>query len=918
MALDYKDFIDAGGYFEDESKRAKSTKFIDALLPNRAMIEMKSKGENLDKHIFQLREYWNNSYGEKKTPFAILCNFEEFWIFNWYMQDQPLDKIKIDDLPHSLQTFSFLLKTPTEPIFGNNVAEVTKEATKNIIKVYKGLLERKTEPLVAQKFVLQCIVCMFAEDANLFPKAGFFIDLIRECKEKPEKTYDLFRSLFLQMNERQQANGGIFKGVPYFNGGIFKKITPVELNSIELELLENAAKCNWSKIEPSIFGNIFEDSMDSDERHATGSHYTYEKDIMLIIRPTLIEPLLKEMADAETLGKLNTLHNKISEMKILDPACGSGNFLYLAFRELKKLEIELFRKMLNYKSVDPIRLISRIKASQFFGIDINPFAVELAKITLAIGKKFAADELNAFYEHEKQMGFTFHEEPLPFDNLDENIKVSDALLESWPEADIIIGNPPYQSKNKMQGEMDIVYIDKIRAVFSEVSGMVDFCVYWFRKAHCHLKINGRAGLVGTNTIRQTNSRKDGLGYIVEHDGHIINAVSTMPWSGAATVHVSIVNWVKSVVTPQQKKFLLFQNEDNKKWDKYELDFINSSLSLGVDVSKASDLKTNINSNTCHQGQTHGHKGFLVAASEALKLLEQNSKLAAVLKPYMIQNELVGSKDNKIQRYVIDFGDYDIYKAQQYSEIFKKVSEKVEPTRKAAFEKEERRNQILREANPKAHPNHHHLGFYKNWWQLSYPRAEMKKALQGKDRFIACGQVTKRPIFEFISKDINPNAALMVFTMNDDYSFGILQSNLHWEWFKARCSTMKSDWRYTSTTIFDSFPWPQFGILGLVEKIKETKKPEELVLAVAEAARNLRNLRNKLRADHKLSLRELYRTLELPGRNPLKDAQDALDKAVREAYYYGLSKEMKNTDELTFLFGLNQKCYAAEKNGKKII
>jgi hypothetical protein len=214
-------------------------------------------------------------------------------------------------------------------------------------------------------------------------------------------------------------------------------------------------------------------------------------------------------------------------------------------------------------------------------------------------------------------------------------------------------------------------------------------------------------------------------------------------------------------------------------------------------------------------------------------------------------------------------------------------------------KETERNKEVTSADSAAAVGKHHSHALKSWWRLIWGRREMLAAIAPLTRYIACGQVTKRPIFEFIGTQIHPNAALMVFPFEDDYSFGILQSGAHWLWFKQRCSTMKGDYRYTSNTVFDSFPWPQ-------------APDAKSVQAVAKSARALRELRTALQAKHGLSLRELYRAMESPGRHPLAEAQGGLDAAVRTAYGFGAKADL-----LASLAALNVECAAREAMGEAI-
>jgi hypothetical protein len=330
-----------------------------------------------------------------------------------------------------------------------------------------------------------------------------------------------------------------------------------------------------------------------------------------------------------------------------------------------------------------------------------------------------------------------------------------------------------------------------------------------------------------------------------------------------------------------------------------MDEINPSLSFTLDVSDAAILDSNRKAGVCYQGQTHGHEGFLLTPDEARKMIAQNPKNAEVLFPYLTGDDLLSFSPPMPQRFVIDFHPRDIMIAGSYKEPFARVQSIVLPIREAAAKEEIERNGVALSDNAKAKVNRHHQNFLKRWWLLSYAREELIEKLSGMPRYIACSRVTKRPVFEFISSAIRPSDALQVFALDDDYSFGLLQSGIHWQWFVDRCSTLKGDFRYTPNTVFDTFPWPQ-------------KPSNEVVKKIANAAVALRNLRTAALKSTGGTLRDLYRTLDLSGQNPLRDAQDTLDKAVREAY--GMKAE---DDVLTFLLKLNKSLAAKEAKGETI-
>jgi hypothetical protein len=893
QAFGHEGYKEAGAIleFRVQSKR-KSTQFADLLWGNRVLIEMKKRGAKLESHRTQAFDYWWNLRPES-PEYVILCNFDEFIIYNFSKQDEPLDKIKIENLLERYTALNFLFPIPKTPLFNNNLIDVTKTAAQNVSHVFKRLIERGEHRERSQRFILQIVFAMFAEDIKLLPY-GFFTELLDDCKDK-DTAFDLLGNLFRQMASPTPARGGRFKDVAYFNGGLFRVVDPVELNEGDLSLLRKATMENWRKVHPAILGTIFQESMGVEEQHATGSHFTYEIDIYKVVYPTIIFPWRKKIEKAKTLKDLQNLRREISRFKVLDPACGSGNFLYVAYRELKRIEIDILNKIHQNFGIDAAKTVgvqTLVSPKQFFGIDNNFFAVELAKVTLMLAKELSIKEGQTIIET-KQLGLQLQmEAPLPLDNLDTNLICADSLFTDWPPVDVIIGNPPFQSKNKMQEEFGAEYVDKVRSQYPGVPGRADYCVYWFYKAHQQLKDNMFAGLVGTKTIRENYSREGSLDYIVNNGGTIFNAVSSQDWPGEAAVDVSIVCWKKG---QYEGKKLLYVEKKAGAIEEHEMDTINSSLSLGKDVVKANVLECNKSPKTVFQGQTHGHEGFLVPKADAIKILKEDKQYADVLKPFIIGDELLSAKRWEPKRFVIDFTLMDINKAASYKKVFKLIENIVYPDRRKRAEEQNEENKKLLQKKADARINKHHVNFFNQWWKLSYGREDMLEAIAPLTRYIACSRVSKRGIFEFISTDIRPNDAMMVFAFDDDYSFGIIQSAFHWEWWKAKCSTLEARLRYTANSVWDTFPWPQ----------RPTNKQIE---SVAKLSRELRDFRNTTMEKNGSSLRDLYRLLDAGGSNKLADLHKALDLTVAEAYGFS-----KRSDILEQLLQLNFEITEKEKS-----
>lgn len=864
---------EAGATCEERVKKKKGgTGFADLVWRPRVIIELKKRGTPLQKHYEQAFEYWLTLV-PNRPQFMALCNFDEFWIYDLNTQlNDPVHVLKTENLLADWGALAFLFPKAEKPIFNNNNVEVTEAAAKIVGSIYLSLASRKVEPERAQRFVLQLVVALFAEDVGLIPQYTLQ-KILKEAVKTPVLQRDL-TSLFKAMaTDKASSKPPKFKEIPYFNGGLFTKVEPVELTFKELDLLAEASEQNWSKVRPSVFGSIFESSMDPAHRHGHGIHYTSELDIQKIVNPTIVRPFRERITKAKTKKDYAKILHDIQSFKVLDPACGSGNFLYVAFREIRRLEVEVMELM----EKNPAQMkFGWLSPKNFYGIDTNRFGLELAKIALSIGRKLAADELG------------LPDNVLPFEDLDGNFSSEDALLSDWPGTDVIIGNPPYLGSRYLAKEHGYDYVKTLSARFPNVPKMADYCTHWFRVAHDRLSPGGRAGLVGTNTIRQNESREASLDYIIQNGGTITDAVSTQVWSGDAAVHVSIVNWVKGEQPGKKAIYTQLGDRVDSPWKKEEVSKIPASLSAAIDVGQAKELKTNQEPKVVFVGQYPFHDGFLLSPKEAAEWIRKDRSLSKILFPYMIGRDLLEAGGPT--RWIIDFGQTDQLYAMKFDRAFKHVKERVMPTvlekakkEKAATGKESTR--WTRMAN--------------RWWQFRDWQPGTMAAIATVPRYIAVSRVTKRPIFEFVDSRIHPDNAVVIFPFADDYSFGVLQSGLHGKWFQARCSSLKGDSRYTSETVFDTFPWPQCPTLKQVR-------------AIADAAVALRKLRNKFMGENQWSLRDLYRSLDTPGKNPLRDAQDVLDEAVHSAYGFD------QTEILGQLLQLNCDLAAQEESGKKVV
>lgn len=831
--------------------------FADALIPGKVLIEMKQRGEPLARHFPQLQRYWFNL--APKPTYAILCNFDEFWVYDFNQQvDEPIEQLQTAQLAERWPGLAFLSKQPQTPLFGNNQIAVTEKQAQAMGHLFHELKQQaaSSERFTthqAQRFVLQCVLCMFAEDREMLPDRQFSRAL-ETCSEKQESTFDVLGGLFTAMNTPGVTSGGRFAGTPYFNGGLFSEIPQIELSPEQLNHLIGSAREDWRLVRPSIFGNIFEASSDDARRHALGQHFTSEPDILKVVRPTIIEPWEARIENASNIEDLDALLTSLQAFRVLDPACGSGNFLYMAYNAIKDIEANILSRIRDRRRSDRLKgqgVLGFVSTHQFFGMDTDPFAVELARVTLMIARKVAHDRL----------GLT--EKELPLDNLDGNIAQADALFTPWPEADAIIGNPPFLGGKHMRLNLGDEYVDRVFAKFPDVRDSVDFCSYWFRLAHDALKDDGRAGLVATNSIRHGKSRRATLDYIKQNDGHICSAVSTQPWSGEANVHVSIVNWSK-------------QEPESCRLDDKEEETINSSLRSTTDVSEAVSLRAN--QGICFQGVIPLGKGFNVDEATAQGWIAADPRNTEVLKQFSMGANLAQKPLGKPDRWIIDFANMELEEAERYPLPFAQVRELVKPKR------DENRRDVRRI----------------NWWRYGENAPKMRRALSGLPRFFAVPEVSKWAMFVECQPTWlcgNKNKAV---ARDDFYVLGVLTSGVHRQWMHAQKGTLKGDIAYTHDTCFETFPFPQ-------------QVTAEQAEAIRRQMIELNDYRNGWMVENQKGITELYNRYFDEPASKLRKHHDALDALVLKAYGWGAGD-----DVLTNLLDLNLELAELESEGRAIV
>jgi hypothetical protein len=604
----------AGARFEDHGPGG----FMDLFWPGVCIVEMKRPSEvaRLPEHRAQLLHYWQQS-GTPATPaprYVVLCAFHRFEIWEpGAVYTEPRLVLDLVDLPDNLDALNFL--AGRNPVFEGGGAELTREAVALVTDLYQQLRERHAADLnVLRDFILQCVWAMFAEDLHMLP-SHVFTRVLQELQSDASRSSadDLGRLFEYLATPGERPQHGVYANTPYANGSLFTKPARVHLEPEEVELLAHAAgKFNWRKVEPAIFGALLQGALGRDRQWALGAHYTAEADILKIVLPTVVEPWRERIAACRTLDDVTNAQNDLMNYVVLDPACGSGNFLYVAYRELRRIEAELRRRGTDMRRNAGLAgqqtLAVYFPLSNMKGIELDPFAVQLARVTLWMGHKLAVDELG------------LDETVLPLADLS-GIRRGDALRLEWPRADAIIGNPPYHGTKFLRAELGDDYVEWLKAAFGV--GVKDYAVYWFRKAHSQLGAGGRAGLVATNSISEGRNREAALDHLVSSGGIITSAITNQNWTGDANVHVSIVNWINDPAD-LPARFAL---------DGVAVSGIGPSLREGTDRLIGERLPQNAGKQFF--GVVPGGEGFILSKDEAAEMLypEALERIRQRVKPH---------------------------------------------------------------------------------------------------------------------------------------------------------------------------------------------------------------------------------------------------------------------------------------------
>ena len=741
-------------------------------------------------------------------PLLVVSDMDRIEVHTTFTNTRPaVHVVTLDDLDggadRTAEALSVLRAVMTEPEAlrpEQTPDEITQLAAARFAQIARSMHERGHDPEAVAHHLNRVVFCLFAEDARLLP-SGILTGMIESRRSDPDEFDRGLAALFQTMSEREASRFFGNERVDWFNGGLFDNADVIPCTAGELRAMHDAALLNWSRIEPAILGTLFERGLDPDKRGQLGAHYTDHEKIMMVVEPVVLEPLRREFAtmcerveeltegrdptpltldgrrrerlpawEREAEAAWRAFLDRLRAVRVLDPACGSGNFLYVTLRLLKDLEHEAIRwgaQRLRVTGEFP-----QVGPHNVLGIEINPYAKELAGVSIWIG------HIQWMIDH----GSGFPRDPVlqPLDN----IELRDAILArdpesapvpaTWPEAEFVVGNPPFLGWNLLRPSLGDEYVDALSEAWGEaVPGGADLVCYWHELARRQIVAGAswRAGLLATNSVRGGANRE--VLRRVKESGEIFMAWSDEPWVvEGANVRVSIVAQDDG-------------SEHERSLDGERATEIHTDLTRGLDLTSASVLAEG--AGLAHTGAIKGG-AFDIPGDVARGMLRAPTNIngrtnADVVVPWINGLDLTRrSRD----MFMIDFGwRMTETEASAYEAPFAHVEQHVRPVR--AKNRERARRDL--------------------WWRHRRSGEAMRAALAPLSRFIATPTLSKHRLFVWLSAPTLPDHQLVAIARADDYAFGVLHSRAHELWSLRMGTSLEDRPRYTPTSTFETFPFP---------------------------------------------------------------------------------------------------------------
>lgn len=844
--------------FEKSVRKAGGEQgFVDLFWKGVMLVEHKSRGRDLDKAYKQAKDYFPGIKESELPKYILVSDFENFVLYD--LDDGGERRFRLDQLPGHIELFGFIAGYQQQEIKEQDPVNI--EAAEKMGELHDKLKEIGYEGHDLEVLLVRLLFCLFADDTGIFEK-----NLFREYIE--EETHEdgsnlgfylagLFEILNTSVDDRQRNIDEALNRFPYVNGALFDEHLRIASFDWKMrELILEASLLDWGKISPAVFGSLFQSVMDLEQRRELGAHYTSEENILKVIKPLFLDDLWDEFARVKNLKthrvqRLTAFHDELATLKFLDPACGCGNFLIIAYRELRLLELEVIRELLRGEMTLDISIWVKIDVDQFYGIEIDDFASQVAQVALWL----IDHQMNMLISNE----FGEHFVRLPLRKAP-HIVHGNALQLDWEEVvsktelDYILGNPPFVGSSLMTKEQkeDLTQITKV----IPKAGSLDFVTGWYIKSADYIRgTDIKVGLVSTNSVVQGEQAIllwRHLMYQMDIDIHF--AHQTFQWTnearGKAAVYCVIVGF--SSMKGLSKTLYSYPNikgdptsKSVKNINQYLLDA--PIIFIARRRQPISDVPPMVKGSQPTDGGN-----FLFGEKEMKDFIIKEPLSEKYFRPFIGSRELV----NGYQRYCLYLSDCPPGELRKMAHVL----ERVEAVRKMRLDSKKAAT--------------------RKWADFPTRLTEDRTT---DDDILIVPRVTSEnrkviPIGYFEHPTICSDSAFQL-VHADDYLFGILNSSMHMAWMRTVCGRLKGDYRYSNTIVYNNFIFPE-----------PTAKQRS---AIGKSARKILDVRNKYTGS---TLADLYDPLAMPP--DLLRAHNDLDKSVERAY----GKTFKTDDErVAFLF-----------------
>ncbi|HLL29461.1 MAG TPA: DNA methyltransferase [Allosphingosinicella sp.] len=893
-------------------------------------------------------------------PFIIVCDvgrsFELYFDYAGngrdyrFFPDRQSYRVALSSLrdPRALERFQAIWTNPRSLDPTLQTVDVTRKVASRLADVSRHIdeelailarreswdaVQRERGREEAALFIMRLLFCMFAEDIGLLPEDSFTGFLESCAVENPDRTQLMnrerlergLRDIWSSMNSPDPGRRWTFAldaTVKYFNGGLFASNRVFALSRNDLDALVDAAGHKWRNVEPAIFGTFLEQAL-GEQRSRLGAHYTPRPYVERIIEATILDVLRPEWEAVETeleglppddrLTRLQAFHDRLARVTVLDPACGTGNFLYVAMEAVLGLEAKVLQAIEDNGGTAR----SRIGPGQFHGLEVNTSAAKVAELVLWIGWL--------------RRGLADHPDDIPEPILGQRANINfgrpgryDAVLAQdatgepdlanprrpeWPETEFIVGNPPFIAGQNLRDEFGSDYAEALWRANPRVPPSADFVMQWWDRAAEALTQEAtllrRFGFVTTNSITQEFSRRVIQHHLSQEPGlSLVMACPNHPWTKASRDAAAVrIAMTVAEAGAREGRLWEIEHEGALETDAPELSFteafgqINANLSIGPDPSQAGPLLGN--KGICHDGvKLHG-KGFSVSRREA-ELLGFGSRpgLESFVHPYRNGRDLTGKPPSAVRdKFVLDFfGLRETEVRQRFPEAYQHLYRSVKP------ERDQNRRSTYRE----------------NWWIFGEPRRELRPAIEGLSRYIATVDTARHRVFQYLPIEVMCDDAVVIVASENAFHLGVLTSRFHLHWALRAGGWMGigNDSRYLKSKVFDPFPFPdatapkRAAISAIAEELDSTRKSavdDTPDLTITE----LYNLRERIAAGE-----ELVGDVEaraIAARAYIVDRlHEQIDEAVADAY--GWPADLAPAEIVARLVALNAERAAEEVAG----